>query len=52
MHIVLISGSHRQNSQSLRIAQYLASRISKLDAAITTDIIELTGNPLIPFTGR
>jgi NAD(P)H-dependent FMN reductase len=44
MHIVSISGSHRQNSQSLRITKYLAGRLEKL--GVTTDIIELTGNPL------
>jgi NAD(P)H-dependent FMN reductase len=46
MHIVLISGSHRQNSQSLRVTKYLAGRLAKLDGAPSTDIIELTGNPL------
>lgn len=46
MKIALISGSHRQNSQSLRITQYLAGRLAKLDASVSTDIIELKGNPL------
>jgi NAD(P)H-dependent FMN reductase len=46
MHIVLISGSHRQNSQSLRVTQYLAARLPLLNNDVTTDIIELTGNPL------
>jgi NAD(P)H-dependent FMN reductase len=46
MHIVLISGSHRQNSQSARVTKYLAGRIAALDAGTTADIIELTGNPL------
>ena len=46
MHLVLISGSHRQNSQSLRVTKYLNDRTSKLDGGITTDIIEMTGNPL------
>jgi NAD(P)H-dependent FMN reductase len=46
MHIVLISGSHRENSQSLRVTKYLASQISNLDKSSSTDIIELTGNPL------
>jgi NAD(P)H-dependent FMN reductase len=48
MHITLVSGSHRQNSQSLRITKYLAARLPVLDVSATTDIIELTGNP-IPF---
>lgn len=46
MHIVLISGSHRQNSQSLRVTKYLAAQLAKLPEAPSTDIIELTGNPL------
>ncbi len=46
MHIVLINGSHRQESQSGRIAKYLAALLPKLDSTVTTDIIDLTGNPL------
>jgi len=46
MHIVLISGSHRQNSQSLRVTKYLAAQVPKLDTSVSTDIIEMTGNPL------
>lgn len=46
MHIVLVSGSHRQNSQSLRIARYLTARLSIAEPTTTTDILELTGNPL------
>lgn len=46
MHIVLINGSHRQGSQSGRIARYLAAQLPKLDSTVTTDIIDLTGNPL------
>lgn len=46
MHIVLINGSHRQGSQSGRIAKYLAAQLSKLNGSTTTDIIDLTGNPL------
>ncbi len=46
MHIVLIDGSHRQGSQSLKIAKYLSAQLPKLDASVTTDIIDLTGNPL------
>lgn len=48
MYIVLISGSHRQNSQSLRVTKYLAGRLTALDKNISTGVIELTGNPL-PF---
>ena len=46
MHIALIDGSHRHNSQSLKVAKYLAARLPVLDSAVTADVIELTGNPL------
>ena len=46
MHIVLISGSHRKTSQSARITNYLASRFSTMEDGITTDVIDLSGNPL------
>src|ERR1700735_1991227 len=46
MHIVLICGSHRQNSQTGRVLRYLADRLPKIDAATTTDIIDLVGNPI------
>jgi NAD(P)H-dependent FMN reductase len=46
MHIILINGSHRQNSQSLRVTKYLASRLPALDTSATVDIVDLTGNPL------
>ncbi len=46
MRIVLISGSHRQNSQSHRISAYLAARLAALDPAGSTDIVDLAGNPL------
>ncbi len=46
MHIVLISGSHRHHSQSLRVTKHLATQLGKLDASVSTDIIELTDNPL------
>jgi NAD(P)H-dependent FMN reductase len=48
MHIVLISGTTRKGGQSLRVAQYLNERLPVLDGSITTDLIDLTGNPL-PF---
>ncbi len=46
MHVVLINGSHRHNSQSSRVARYLEPRLALLDPGITTDIIDLTDNPL------
>ena len=46
MHIVVINGSHRPNAQSLRIANYLAPQVTKLEASATTDIVNLTSNPI------
>ncbi|MBI3419841.1 MAG: NAD(P)H-dependent oxidoreductase, partial [Proteobacteria bacterium] len=42
----IISGSHRKNSQTRKIAGYLESAWKKLDLANTADIIDLTGNPI------
>lgn len=46
MHIALISGSHRKDSQSERVAKYLTNRLKGLDAESTAEIISLAGNPL------
>ena len=46
MHIALLSGSHRTNSQSARVAKYLAARLPQLNEAVKPDIIDLAGNPL------
>lgn len=46
MHIAIISGSHRKESQSERIANYLAKSLSILDSSSASDIISLAGNPL------
>lgn len=46
MHITIISGSHRPNSQSRRVGNYLATRLTSLNTTTTTDIIDLAGNPL------
>ena len=51
-HIVLISGSHRRNSQSSKVANYVAANITRIDAAATTDIIDLAGNPLPLWDGE
>ncbi|MFM8891089.1 MAG: NADPH-dependent FMN reductase [Planctomycetia bacterium] len=45
-HIVIISGSHRLESQSARVGRYVAADLARIDASITTDILELAGNPL------
>tara|TARA_B100001989_G_scaffold253092_1_gene238040 strand:- start:3653 stop:4261 length:609 start_codon:yes stop_codon:yes gene_type:complete len=46
MNIVIISGSHRQNSQSLKVSNWLAEHLKTKSAK--SEIIDLSGNP-IPF---
>jgi len=46
MHIAIVSGSHRKDSQSERVAKYLAARLEVLGAGVTSDVISLAGNPL------
>jgi NAD(P)H-dependent FMN reductase len=46
MHLGLIVGSHRQQSQSTRVAAYIAQQLSQLDPAVSVDTIDLAGNPL------
>ncbi len=43
--IVLISGSHRAGSESGRVADYLAARLSSVHD-VTADVMKLDGNPL------
>lgn len=45
-HIAIISGSHRAESQSARVARHVAAELTQLDPAVTTDILDLAGNPL------
>jgi hypothetical protein len=45
VNIVLISGSHRNNSESGRVADYLAGRL-KAGHGVDTDVMKLDGNPL------
>ncbi len=44
MHFVLVAGSHREGSQSGKVARFAAGRLNALSH--TTDIIDLVGNPL------
>ena len=44
MRITLIAGSNRSDSQSGRVAQYLAQRLQQLN--VETDIIDLAAEPL------
>jgi len=44
MRLAIISGSHRKNSESDRVANFIATELNK--NAVETDIISLAGNPL------
>lgn len=46
MKIMLISGSHRDNSQSEKVARYMAQSLLDNQQATETDVFTLAGNPL------
>jgi NAD(P)H-dependent FMN reductase len=45
MHFTIISGSHRQNSESERISKYI-EQVFKKDGQASVTILSLAGNPL------
>ena len=48
MKLVIISGSHRQESQSGRLSQVLADRVLELSLFKSAEVLSLAANPL-PF---
>ncbi len=46
MKIMLISGSHRENSQSEKVARYMAQSLLDHQQATATEVFSLAGNPL------
>lgn len=46
MKFFILNGSHRQNSQSLRVAEFIAGRCQALFPGASTDLYSLAGNPL------
>lgn len=46
MHIAIVVGSHRKDSQSGRVGKYIAQDLVRIDPAVTVDTIDLAGNPL------
>ena len=46
MQIAIVVGSHRTNSQSSRVGEYIAKDLAHIDHAVTVDTIDLAGNPL------
>jgi len=45
-HIVLLSGSNRSNSQSLKVADYLRQRLVTLKLCDSSELIDLASSPL------
>jgi len=46
MHIAIIVGSHRQDSQSSRVGAYIAKDLGRIDPSLAVDTLDLAGNPL------
>ena len=46
MKIMIVSGSHRQESQSSRVADYVAKDLARIDPTLVLDTFSLSGNPL------
>ena len=46
MHIAIIAGSHRKDSQSSRVGAYIAKDLAHIDSSATVDTIDLAGNPM------
>ena len=46
MRIMIVSGSHRQESQSSRVADYVAKDLARIDPTLVLDTFSLSGNPL------
>ncbi len=46
MNITIISGSHRENSQSGKVAEHIRDRLQFMNAADQAEIFSLSGNPL------
>lgn len=46
MKIMLISGSHREHSQSEKVARHIAQSLLDHQQATTTEVFTLAGNPL------
>ena len=46
MHIAIIVGSHRKDSESSRVGAYIARDLARIDPSIAVDTIDLAGNPL------
>ena len=46
MHIAIVVGSHRKDSQSSRVGAYIAKDLARIDPSLSIDTIDLADNPL------
>ena len=46
MRVMIVSGSHRQESQSARVAEYVGNDLLRIDPTLVVDPFSLSGNPL------
>ena len=46
MRIMVVGGSHRQKSESSRVAEYVAADLARIDSTLVVDSFSLSGNPL------
>jgi NAD(P)H-dependent FMN reductase len=46
VHIAIIVGSHRKDSQSSRVGAYILNDLTRIDSSVIVDTIDLAGNPL------
>jgi NAD(P)H-dependent FMN reductase len=49
MKIVIVSGSHRLNSESERVANYIKKNLNQIAPEVEAEILALTGNPIPLF---
>ncbi len=43
---MVVGGSHRQESESSRVAEYVAADLARIDSTLVVDSFSLSGNPL------
>jgi NAD(P)H-dependent FMN reductase len=46
MKVMIVSGSHRQESQSERMAEFVGNDLLRIDPTLVVDSFSLSGNPL------
>lgn len=52
MHITIISGSHRKNAQSEKVANFIVGQLPQLQTGVSASVLSLAGNPLPLWDGE